>query len=213
MDVTRAQAKLNAGYGKLAAKLGRSAEFFRPATASTPLASRNSFGTMMVRLDPQGEFTTKLVGLYGKPIYFAAFDRTDVLAGDYFVFEDVPGTYFVAAIQDLTPTAVVQCNHTISVFRPSASTSDGYFGNTGEGETLLTAWPASVLQGTKGERSVLDLPNDTRSPWFVILMPFLGGVYIRTDDRITDDLGNEYLVSSVELTDLGYRLTAGQARA
>lgn len=211
MDVTRAQTKLNAGYAKLAAKLGRPAEFFRPSSAADPLDPDNSLGTHNVRLDPHGDFTTKRVALHGKPIFFAAFDRTDVLVGDYFV--QAGTTYFVAAAQDLTPTAVVQCNRVINAFRPSSSTTDGYFGSEGQGETLLTAWPASVLEGTKGERSVLNLPNDTRTPWFDVLLPWFSGVLIQTHDRLTDDLGNEYIVSSVELTDLGYRLTAGQARA
>jgi hypothetical protein len=41
----------------------------------------------------------------------------------------------------------------------------------------------------------------------VILMP-VAGVDIHMDDIITDDLGRRYVASSVEITDLGYRITA-----
>ena len=70
-----------------------------------------------------------------------------------------------------------------------------------------TGFPCSILQGTKGEKNDAGLPGDTRLPWWVILVPASVG-NIKYGDLILDDLGRRYVVSSPELTDLGYRITA-----
>jgi hypothetical protein len=103
---------------------------------------------------------------------------------------------------------------------------------------IMLGFPCSMLAGTKGEREESGIPLGTREPWCAILLPFnnatplsiLGAGYtpfggavldssvlpivetvIMTGDLIQDDLGIEWEVSSVELTDLGYRITAARA--
>jgi len=51
-----------------------------------------------------------------------------------------------------------------------------------------------------------------RTPWWAILMPAWPGVILRTSDIILDELGRKYVVSSAELTDMGWRCTAMQAQ-
>jgi hypothetical protein len=146
---------------------------------------------------------------YGKATWYALVDGTDLEVGHYFIGPQ--GTVFVAALQPLLPILVVECNRVVSIFRPQAQPGDGiqpYGGNTDTTETLLIAGrPCSILQGTKGEKSDANLAGDTRSPWWAILMP-VAGVDLRMDDIITDDRGLRYVVSSVEISDLGYRCTA-----
>jgi hypothetical protein len=146
---------------------------------------------------------------YGKPTWYALVDGTNLEVGDYFVGPQ--GTFFIAALQSLLPILAVSCNRTVSIFRPQGQTGFGlgaYGGNIDAAETLLVAGrPCSILQGTKGEKAESNLPGDTRSPWWTILIPY-GGVSLTTDDIMVDDLGLRYVLSSVELSDLGYRITA-----
>jgi hypothetical protein len=145
---------------------------------------------------------------YGKASWYALVDGTNLEVGDYFVGPQ--GTFFVAALQSLLPILVVECNRTVSIFRPQGQTGLGlgaYGGNTDATETLLVAGrPCSILQGTKGEKAESNLPGDVRNPWWTLLIPY-GAVDLTMDDIVVDDLGRRYALSSVELSDLGYRCT------
>jgi hypothetical protein len=177
---------------------------------------------------------------YGKPTWYALVDGQDLQAGDYFIHEDshkgllledggsllteakgkfllegaLKGTYFIAALQPLLPILVVECNRVVSLFKPGAQSgigAQGYGGTTAANETLYAeSVPCSILQGTKGEKSEANLPDDTRSPWWTVLMPSAVG-RIAPDDIMIDDLDQRYVISSNELTDLGYRCTAMMA--
>jgi len=70
-----------------------------------------------------------------------------------------------------------------------------------------------VLQGRVGEHNETKLPTDSKSPWWQIILPYVNDVVIRSSDIITDDLSRKYLISSAELTDMGWRITAMQQQA
>ena len=178
---------------------------------SSPLTG-SSYSSQFVSLNAEDMKYSK-PNKYGKATWYALFDATSAQVGDYFSGDG--GTFFIAAMQLLLPILVVECNRVITVWRPQIETgADGeYGGNTVANETaLMTGWPCSILQGTKGEKNESNLPGDTRSPWWTILLPY-GGVQILPNDIITDDLGIRYVVSSPELTDLGWRITAMTAIA
>ena len=151
---------------------------------------------------------------YGHPTWFGLFDGALTKPGDYLTNAS-DGTFFIAAQQQALPILLVQCNRTINVLRPQQQAGVGalgYGGDTAANETtLMTAWPASVLQGTKGEKGDAILPGDVRSPWWAILLPAYPGVTLRAADIITDELSRRYVISSAELSDLGWRITAMQA--
>lgn len=151
-------------------------------------------------------------GKYGRAVWYGVFDGTNCKAGDYLVGAE---THFIAAKQPLLPILTVKCNRVINVSRPqqpSGVGQAGYGGNTVAAETIMMqGWPASILQGTKGEKDEVSLPDDTRSPWWVVLLPWFPGATIEPSDIISDDLGRRYIVSSPELTDLGWRITATMA--
>jgi hypothetical protein len=179
---------------------------------------------------------------YGKSTWYALMDGTSLQVGDYFIgqapggslllenggnlmlengsemlLEGNPlGTFFIAAMQLLLPILVIQCNRTISISRPQAQSGMGaqsYSGMTSANEIpIVTGVPCSILQGTKGEKNETALPGDTRSPWWTILLPASVG-RIMLGDLLIDDLGQRYVVSSPELTALGWRLTAMMAMA
>ncbi|MCB8881698.1 hypothetical protein ACELLULO517_15730 [Acidisoma cellulosilytica] len=103
------------------------------------------------------------------------------------------------------------CNTQLTIKREQANPSvgtQGYGGDTKVSEsTIMDNFPASVLQGSKGEKSDLGLPDQTRQPWYSVLMPAIDGVAILTDDLAYDADGNRYKISSCELSNLGWRLS------
>jgi hypothetical protein len=83
---------------------------------------------------------------------------------------------------------------------------------------LLSDWPASVLAAGAGGRGALpaDAPGviGGAGGWSVLLpaSPIGGnGVTLRTGDLATDDLGRTGVISTAELTYLGWRLHVRQA--
>lgn len=211
MDSVKLQKKVYSGYAKAALRIGPIFNLYRPtdplAPISSPIASLNaSFNAE--------DMTYGRPNKYGKPTWFCLVDGTQTQVGDYLINDDK--TYFIAAQQTILPILAVDCNRTINVLRPQQQMGEGllgYGGDTDENETpLMTGWPASVLQGTKGEKGEVNLPGDVRNPWWQMLFPAFPGVNLRTADIITDDLQRRYVISSAELTDLGWRCTSQQAQ-
>lgn len=213
MDAAKLQGKVYAGYGKAALRIGFMTDLYRPSVASNPLASGNKVASFNASFNAEDMSYSK-PNKYGHPTWYGVFDARGVQVGDYLTNAQ-DGTYFVAALQTILPVLLVQCNRTIDVRRPQLQAgvgAVGYGGNTDAAETpLLVGWPASVLQGTKGERAESNLPGDSRAPWWSILLPAFPGVTIAPFDVVTDDLQRRYVISSAELTDLGWRITASQA--
>jgi hypothetical protein len=152
--------------------------------------------------------------LYGKPLWYALTDGTQTRVGDYLIGNGQ--TFFIAAQQTILPILAVQCTNTLNILRPQQQEGLGQVGYGGDLDSneimLMQQWPASVLQGTKGEKDGAILPGDVRLPWWAILVPAYPGVVIRTADIITDDLDRRFIISSAELTDMGWRMTAMQAQ-
>jgi hypothetical protein len=221
------QARVYRGYGIAARVIGDTYKFYRPgnppppidqtdfdvdgATWDSPGINWDQIGNLLFELPVSlnaEDMNYSRPNKYGKATWYALVDGTDLEVGDYFIGPQ--GIFFIAALQPLLPIFVVECNRVVSIYRPQAQNAfglGGYGGNTAANETLLVAGrPCSILQGTKGEKSDGNLPSDTRSPWWQILLPY-AGVDLTYDDIIVDDLGRRYVISSPELSDLGWRLT------
>ncbi len=212
MDGPTIQSKLYAGYAKAARVIGTTYHHYRPNSASNPISVSTQMQDLPVSLNADDP-TYARPNVYGKATWYGIMDGAQMAVGDYIV--GIEGTLFVAALQQLLPIFMVACNTTISIYRPHQETgvgAQGYGGNTVASETpLMTAWPASMLQGTKGEKNEVQLPGDVRSPWWLILVPAFPGVTLKSGDIIIDNLGRRSVISSPELTDLGWRITAMQA--
>jgi hypothetical protein len=213
MDAALLQQKIYYGYGKAAQFIGPPYNLFRPTSALNPTAQQNQIGTLSASFNAQDMNYSK-PNVYGKPLWYALLDGSVTQVGDYLI--GCNQTYFIAAMQTTLPILAVQCTNTLNVFRPQQQTAPGvnpYGGTVDENQTeLMTAWPASVLQGTKGEKDGAVLPGDVRLPWWSILLPAWPGVTLRSADIITDDINRRYIISSAEITDLGWRITAMQAQ-
>ena len=151
---------------------------------------------------------------YGKPVWYSVHDPAVTQVGDYLI--GPLGTFFIASQNVPMPIQAVWCNKTVSMSRPgAASPGAGYYGGVAAATVtpLMANWPASVLQGTKGEKSDVSLPGDTRDAWVVVLLPYAGVELLPDDWILTNDAAPlQYTVSSVELSPLGWRLTASTAR-
>ncbi len=213
MDGVTLNGKVWGGYAKAAAKIGTAYNHYRPTSASNPIGAGTLLGSMLVSLNADDPRYSR-PNVYGKSTWYAVADGSQMQVGDYIV--GIEGTLFVAALQQLLPIFMVDCNRTVNVSRPQQEAGFGaqaYGGNTVPQETaLMTQWPASILQGTKGEKSEINLPGDVRNPWWLILLPYWTGVNLDMGDVITDDIGRKYVISSAEQTDLGWRITAQGAQ-
>ncbi|MGF6154029.1 hypothetical protein [Pseudomonas fluorescens] len=211
MDGTKLQAKIYKGYGQAAQRIGFPYQQFRATSANNPLLT-TALQTLPASFTTN--FSYSAPNKYGQATWLGLFDGRTFLPGDYLVGEG--GTFFIAAMQSTLPIYCVQTNRVISVLRVAMDAGPGligYAGDTAATEVpLMQGWPASVLQGTKGEQNPTQLPGDVRTPWWLVLMPAYPGITFRTSDVIRDELGRKYVISSAELTDMGWRMTAMQAQ-
>jgi hypothetical protein len=211
MDGAKLQDKIYIGYGKAAKRIGFDYQQFRATSASNPLL------TTALQTLP-ASFTTKFTynapNKYGEATWLGLFDARLFAPGDFLVGRQ--GTFFIAAMQDTLPILCVQTNRVVSVLRVGMDSGVGLGGWAGDRRaaevSIMQGWPASILQGTKGEGNPTQLPGDVRTPWWLILMPAWPGVVFRTSDIIRDELDRKYVISSAELTDMGWRCTAMQAQ-
>jgi hypothetical protein len=144
---------------------------------------------------------------------YAGLDPDLTQVGDYLVGSvsaGAPETFFVASQDVPMPIRLVYCNSTLTIYQPNEQApGPGYYGGNvgGLGAVKLTAWPVSIVLGTKGEAGATKLPGDVRSPWYNVMLPAFPGVDILTFDIAEDQNGVRYIISATELTTFGWRLT------
>jgi hypothetical protein len=150
---------------------------------------------------------------YDHSLWNGIFDSAYTRVGDYLVQHS--GTWFIAAQQPLMPVLCVRADRIVSFTRPAAPTVSGvntYGGITAATNTpLLTNWPASVQAASLAGIPSADLPGDSSVSHWTVLLPAQPGVVLLVSDLMTDDLGRNAVVSSAELTKLGWRLSVKQA--
>ena len=207
MSLQNAYIRLNT---KWAAKLGSIYTQYRPTSGINPVSAQNQLGTVMALFDASISLGFNAPSKYANPTFAAIVNPTTIQPLDFLVGQE--GTFFVASTEPLKPILCVQCNRVASFYRPNPhAASPGFYSgdNTGDRIQLLTGVPISELQGTKGERAAAEqLPGDSRMQWSELLLPAFPGVVLRQADRMTDDLKRNFILSAIELTDLGWRITA-----
>lgn len=215
MNGATLQAKVYAGYAKAAAAIGLTFSQYRPQSATSALASGNLLRTLPASFNAE-DMGYGRPNKYGKATWYCLADGTLLAVGDY--LSGNGATYFIAAMQPLLPMLAVQCNRTVTVYRPQQQPGLGamvYGGNTQSNQSaIVTAFPASIIMGAKAETGVVKLPGDGRSMASLMLLPPIpGGVQIKNNDIVEDDLANRYLVYAAELTALGWRCTVMESES
>ncbi|QAU22590.1 hypothetical protein EO087_00220 [Dyella sp. M7H15-1] len=213
MDSSTLQTKLYAGYAAAAKRIGQAFTQYRPAAGTAALAAGNVIGTVLAAFDA-GTFNFAKGQDYGKASWECLADGRVLQPGDY--LSGNSGTYFIAAMQPLVPIQAVQCNCTVTLWRPQQQPGVGalgYGGSTKSNETeVATSFPASVLAATKTGHAPNNLPGDVAAAWYTLLLPALpGGAQLLAHDVLTNDLGYRYVLLSVELSTLGWRCSMMQA--
>jgi hypothetical protein len=209
-------AKVNYGFSKAAAALGAACGWYRWPGLGSPVAPGGWRGAVNAAFQvPNTRFTVPAI--HGKPLRWGLFDSTLIAPGDYLSDPNL-GMFFVASTEPMRYPLMVACNTVLTLTRPTpaAAGASHYEGDTASDETVLGAgWPASCLNGTKGEKSDIGLPADTRSAWVAILLPPSFPVQILSGDVATtaDPQPRRYTLSACELTALGWRITAELAIA
>jgi hypothetical protein len=215
MDAATIQARLYAGYGQAAVRLGGSFDIYRPTGPLYPLSLANKVGeTLAVFTVAESGYNFERGASYKDVLFDGLLDGSQTKVGDYLVSEG-QGTYFVAAQQPLLPILCVLCNHTLAISAPGPAASFGaqsaYGGTDLADETLVAGgWPASVIFDARGRAAEVGLPTDLPSPYFVILVP-AAWQDIRSSQFVTDEHGRRYTIGASERTALGWRVFAQQA--
>jgi hypothetical protein len=212
------------GYALAGQTLGTEYNAYRPQGKSAVIALPNLIASGMLADFPSDPATAyRAPSKFASPLFYGLIDTSMMLPGDY--VEGARGTFFMVSQEPNVASMWAQCNRTLNAARPGTTLTGADPGvNPGYGATnratetaqiaagtaLFEGWPASVLQGTRGERGPADLPGDPRVPWWVVLLPPSLPVTVQYGDQFFDDLAHAYTVSSAELTDLGWRITATQ---
>ncbi len=212
MDETRIQDRISWGLNIAARSIGTTTDAYRPSGVSDPLLPTHRF----LRL--HAAFCNVLGGFerantYDHPLWNGIFDSAYTRIGDYLVQRG--GTWFIASQQALMPILCVHTDRIVSFTRPAAPTASGvntYGGVTVATNTpLLTNWPASVRAASPAGIPSADLPGDSSVSRWTVLLPAVTEIVLQFSDLMTDDLGRNAVVSSAELTNLGWRVLVKQA--
>ena len=214
MDGRNLQDRLYYGLGVSARHVGQTADAYRPTGASHPLDKQNRFLRLPVTFVSTSGRRAR-TNAYGEALWYGIFDASYTRPGDYIVAD--PGVYFVASQAPLLPVLCVRTTRTISIVRPNMQTSvasNSYGGYTSGGSTILIdRWPASVFGESRSSHVSTGLPTDQVSPYWSVLAPASIKLALSPGDIMTDDLGRTAVISSSELTDLGWRISAKMAIA
>jgi len=202
------------GMGRAARVLGEEFDHYRPSPTAAAFAVATLRGKVRAAIDGDLSFAGK--DRYGEVLHQAAMDRRGLAVGDYLRGDG--GTFFVASLPDIGTPHVVRCNATITATRPTpgATGEDHYGGDVrAAAVTLLTAWPAAMVQAGTGGPMDAGLPGDPRGAQWVIYLPASASAQIRASDVVEDDQASpmRFIIASAELTDMGWRLRAQQAVA
>ena len=209
MHLCRLQDIISRGLGSAARHIGTACDAFRPSGATDPLTPENRYLRLTAAFTQDNLSFRSPVG-YGHATWSGIFDSAYTRVGDY--LSGPAGTFFISAQQRLLPTLCVLATRTVSITRAAAPEFAGINAYGGlvpaTAAPVITNWPASILFAGSGSPG--DLPGDASVPTWTILLPSTP-VPLSPADLIEDDRGLLYVISSAELTPLGWRILAKQA--
>ena len=202
------------GLGRAARHIGDVADAYRPAGPFEPLSVANRFLQLQAGFLPAGGGVGRNAD-YDDAEWHGILDASYTRPGDYLATAD--RTYFIAAQQSLLPILCILTNRIISIGRAfglgsaGVSTYNGY--GAGSTSPVATGWPASV-RGIGGTTAGLaGLPTSQPALQVTVLLPPIPTVQIGSADMVYDDLGRTMVVTTAELSELGWRMSCKLATA
>ena len=208
MDGATLQDRLSRGMGAAARVFGLPYDLFRPRGTDEPLVPEKRVLRLCAAFDGGDPGYRRPRG-YERALR-GTFDGDCTQVGDYLV--GPRGVLFIAGLPPLARPLCVLTNAVIDVLRalgPGAPGLNGYGGVQEDRlRTVLSSWPAQVLDGSGGTRGAL--PEDGgMSGWSVLLPPTPAP--IQGSDLLRDAEGRRFLVRTAERSDLGWRLVVREA--
>ncbi len=212
MDGVRLADRLAYGAGCAARRAGFLHDAYRPDGPVDPLDLCRRFLRLCVAFVLPGGAVGAPAG-FGVPFRQAWADWSYLAAGDYLAGPE--GVALIAAIEPPKPMLVVMTNAVVDMVRPAAPMMaglNGYGAITRSTETvLLRGFPASLLSGGMGDRTRAGLPDDTKVPGFVAILPVIPEVTPQVADILLDAQGRRYVVTAVETLNAVWRFSLVQA--
>jgi hypothetical protein len=212
MDGVKLADRLAYGAGCAARRTGFLHDAYRPDGPADPVELARRFLRLCVAFVlPEGGVAAPAA--LGMPYRQAWADWSYLCTGDYLAGPE--GVVFIAAIEPPKPMLVVMTNAVVSVVRPEAPLLAGLNGygaiTPGTETTLISRFPASLLAGGMGDRTKQGLPDDTRVPGFIAMLPVVTGVIPRVGDLLMDEQNRKYTVTAVEVLGAVWRFSLVQA--
>jgi hypothetical protein len=212
MDGVKLADRLAYGAGCAARRAGFLHDAYRVDGPAQPLDLSRRFLRLCVAFVLPGGNVGAPAG-FGVPYRQAWADWGYLRAGDYLAGPE--GVAFVAATEPPKPMLVVMTNAVLDLLRPAAPVLPGlssYGAITRGTETvLLSKFPASLLISGVGDRTKVGLPDDTKVPGFMAMLPVVAGVTPQVADLVLDERGQKFLVTAVETLNAVWRFSLVQA--
>lgn len=212
MDGVRLADRLAYGAGCAARRVGFLHDAYRPDGPAMPVDLAKRFLRLAVGFVLPGGSVAAPSG-FGMPFRQAWADWSYLQVGDYLAGPE--GIVFVAVIEPPKPMLVVMTNAVLDLARPAKPALPGLnqYGAVLRGtETIvLSKFPASLLVGGLGDRSRAGLPDDTKLPGFVALLPAVETIRPKVADICINAYDERFVVSAVEQVAGVWRLSLVQA--
>ncbi len=208
MDGQKLQSLMAKGLAASGRMLGAPYVVYRPNGVSRPTRAQNRIVVLNAAFAAEGGGTPRAPD-YGQPLWQGSFDSSLTQAGDYLV--GTRTSFFVAQQWPGLPVQCVLTNRIVTIVRPLPAVQGNYSGFfASPGETVILAWPASLLEA--GGHAADLRQGETRLGSWQLLLPVLP-VSPQVADVVTDDLGATYVIGAAEQSTLGWRLLVRQLAA
>ena len=212
------QDRLNAASGRAAAIIGLPCDVYRPPDfrlpGSDPMADPTGQDRFRMRMNaiflPVGGRIRRPVPATD-PLWEVAIDGAYTRPGDIIVRRSDRAVFYIAAQQPLLPILCVSAPRRVTIKRPPSASVAGvnlYGGTVAALDTVLAAnWPASILAAGNQGTGLASIPAELSPGMWQVLLPPSLYLTLRTTDLVTDDQGRTGVISTIETTEYGARLT------
>jgi len=204
MDGATIQDRLSKAWGIVAVQTGQPFIVYKPCNNASPVASCNRIIKINASFSAGGAGPPGVLG-YGGVLWRGTFDSHYTNPGYYLAGRD--STFFVASQCPLRPVQCIRTTDVVTITRTAMTPPGAYSGFVAElAEKLIVAWPACLTPNAAHIGGAL--PEARFGNWTAYL-PVLPAAP-RAADVVTDLQGRFFIVSSAQVTSMGWRLSMRQ---